>query len=50
VCGTLLLLLHEIALARKSPKPLVAGWRALTDHLAMPGTRAPHLEQFRMRA
>lgn len=50
VVGTLLLLLHEIALARRHARPLAAGWRALSDHLGQTGVKAPHLEQFRMPA
>lgn len=50
VVGTLLLLLHEVALARRHAKPLAAGWRALSDHLGRAGGKAPHLEQFRMPA
>ncbi len=50
VVGTLLLLLHEIALARRSAQPLAAGWRALSDYLGQSPGKTPHLEQFRMPA
>lgn len=50
VAGTFLLLLHELAGARRSTAPLAAGWQALSDHLGQPGVRAPHLEQFRLPA
>ena len=50
VCATFLLLLHEIALARRSSAPLVKGWRALSARLGERDLRAPHLEQFRAPA
>ena len=45
--ATFLLTLYELAIARGDETPLVAGWTALAEHLAMPGIRAPHLDQFR---
>jgi hypothetical protein len=45
--STFLLTLYELAIARGDEAPLVAGWIALADHLAQPGLRAPHLDQFR---
>lgn len=48
VTATFLLLLHEVALARRNARPLIAGWRALSERLERNDLRAPHLDQFRM--
>ena len=48
VSATFLLLLHEVALARRNARPLIAGWRALSARLERSDLKAPHLEQFRM--
>lgn len=48
VSATFLLLLHEVALARRAARPLVAGWRAFSERIERDDLRAPHLEQFRM--
>lgn len=45
--ATFLLTLYELAIARGSEAPLVAGWTALATYLGRPAIAGPHLDQFR---
>lgn len=47
---TFLVLLHEIAAARRSATTLGAGWRALSAHVEEHADLAPHLLEFRAPA
>lgn len=47
VVATFLLLVYEVSMKRRSPAPVITGWRALGDHIRQMGPHGEHLAQYR---